>query len=161
MRTMIAVSFVVLTLSTSTTKAQSPAEEVAQLKKELTAMKAELLSFKRELGLLKVGLTGLKKPNFAARLSAANSLNSLNDQQDAFAKLAVDAATWGETKIVNDALGKINSSTIHQESMYKAAIRLAAAGQEDEAVALAKKLNSQTDSQRALLKIARGDVDEK
>jgi len=45
--------------------------------------------------------------------------------------------------------------------MYKAAIRLAAAGQEEEAVALAKKLNSQTESQKALLKIARGDVDEK
>jgi cell division protein FtsB len=160
MRVMIAVSLV-LTLPVSAATAQTPADEISQLKKELATLKADQLAFKRELALLKAGVTGLKKPNFAARLVAANSLNSLNDQQDAFAKLAVDAATWGEAKIVNDALGRINSSTIHQESTYKAAIRLAAAGQEEEAVALAKKINSLTEQQKALLKIARGDADEK
>lgn len=161
MRVVLPAVFTLLALSASATVAQSPADDIAQFKKELANLRASVAALQAELTVLKTGPGAPKKPNFAARVAAAKDLNSSTDQQAAYTKIALDAAHWGEAKVCNDAIGNINSSTTQQECLYKAAIRLGALGQEAEAVTFAKRLNSSTDMQRALLKIARGDAEDK
>lgn len=158
MRTCVAV---VLVMGTTTAARGQSSEDVSQLKKDVAALKANVIVLQKELAAMKAGTPVVKKPNFAARFSAASSLSSPTQQQEAFTKLTADAAAWGETKVVYDALAKITSPTALQEMLSKCSLRFAALGLEEDAITLAKRLTSPTEQQRVLGKIARGETDEK
>jgi hypothetical protein len=87
-------------------------------------------------------------------------VNSVSDQQAAFAVLAADAARAGDAKIAKDTLGRLNNTSVAQAQTSRVALLLARTGQTEEAVALAKSLSSTSQSQKALAKIAKGEVDD-
>lgn len=160
MRMWSVTAILVLPLVTCGAATQGPSDEVAQLRKEVEALRASVSALQKEVASLKARPPATGRPDFAARLTLAASLNSTLEAQEAIAKVAVDAAGWGEAKVVNAALAQIASTRVQQECQYRAAIRLGLAGKEAEAITLAKGLNSSSQSQRALSKIARGEAED-
>ena len=158
MRTCVAVGIVLWAAGGASAQ---PPDDVARLKKDVAELKANVVALQKELASMRAGTPVVRKPNFAARFSAASSLTSPTQQQEAFVKLTADAATWGETKVVYDALAKISSPTTLQEQLSKCSLRFAALGLEEDAITLAKRLTSPTEMQRVLGKIARGETDDK
>jgi cell division septum initiation protein DivIVA len=137
-----------------------PAADFNELKREVGKLRDQVHDLQRELARLKGGPTAPAQVTLAARLAAAEALNSTTEQQAAFAILCVDAARAGDAKTAKDILARLNSTTVAQDQTYKVALLLARAGQVEAAVGLAKSLNSTTQSQKALAKIAKGELDD-
>jgi len=131
-----------------------------ELKVEVRNLRRQVQDLQREVARLEGGSAAPAKAALAARLAAAEALNSTTEQQAAFAALCVDAARAGDAKAAKDILARLTSTSVAQERTYKVALLLARAGQVEEAVTLAKSLNSTTQSQKALAKIAKGELDD-
>ncbi len=97
------------------------------------------------------------KPNFAIRFKAASELTSTNEQQQAFAKLAIDAAKAGDVEIATKSLERIPSTNLHEQITYEFVMIFGKAGKSEVALGFAEKLTSTNQQQEALAKIANGD----
>ncbi len=97
------------------------------------------------------------KPNFAIRFKAASELTSTNEQQQAFAKLAIDAAKAGDVEIATKSLERIPSTNLHEQITYEFVMIFGKAGKSEVALGFAEKLTSTNQQQEALAKIASGD----
>jgi hypothetical protein len=98
-----------------------------------------------------------KGTGFAVRFDAASALTGDTLKQETFAKLAIDAATAGNSDIAKKSLAAIQSDNVRGNSAYKCALLLAKAGQGEDAIAIAKSLASDNQREKALAKIASGD----
>jgi hypothetical protein len=97
------------------------------------------------------------QPSFTTRFEAASQLTSDNAQQEAFAKLALDAAKGGDVEMAKKSLGRITSDNVREDITYKFVLIFGKAGDSEKALAFAKTLTSDNQRQDALAKIANGD----
>ena len=137
--------------------AQTPSEEIAKLKKEIVALRAEIAEMRKELGLKPIAVQS--PAALAARFDAASSLSSVNERESVFAKLCIDAAKAGDGKLVKKALDNVSSVNTREQCMYRAALALAQAGNTEDAVVLAKSISSVNQREQALAKIAKGETE--
>jgi hypothetical protein len=100
------------------------------------------------------------KASLASRFEAAAALQFQQEQQEAFAKLALDAAELGDAEITRKAIEKLIFQRRQQDVTYKSALKLAKAGKGEDAVRLAKSLISTTQREHALSKLAKGDYED-
>jgi hypothetical protein len=95
--------------------------------------------------------------NFTVRFDAASAIMSDASRQDAFAKLAIEAAFAGDSDVAKKSLAEIKSDAVREDSAYKCAIYLAKVGKGEDALAIAKSIASDAQREKALTKIANGD----
>ena len=102
--------------------------------------------------------TPAKTAELTGRFEAASEIKADQLRENAFAKLAVDAATAGETDIATKSLAAIRSDSLREDRTYKVAMLLANVGKTEAAVVVAKSLKADTLREQALSKIANGDL---
>jgi hypothetical protein len=95
--------------------------------------------------------------NFTVRFEAASALTSDASRQDAFTKLAIEAALVGDSDVAKKSLAGIMSDAIREDAKYKCVIYLAKVGRGEDALAIAKTIASDAQREKALMKIANGD----
>jgi hypothetical protein len=94
---------------------------------------------------------------FTVRFEAASAIMSDASRQDAFAKLAIEAAVAGDSDVAKKSLAEIPSDALREDSKYKCVIYLANVGKGEDAIAIAKTIASDAQREKALTKIANGD----
>jgi hypothetical protein len=97
------------------------------------------------------------KPNFGSRFEAASELASDNLREQAFAKLAIDAAKGGDVVIAKKSLDRITADKLREDITYQFVVIFGKAGKSDQALEFARALKSDNQRQDALAKIANGD----
>ncbi len=88
-------------------------------------------------GYLTVGCTNHSADDegeFATRLKAAGAVRGTDDREEAFSKIALDAAEANRPEVVMKCLGGISTVDLRDQTASKAAVRLANAGAEKAAL---------------------------
>ena len=95
--------------------------------------------------------------DFDGRLKAADHLDSEDERDDAFARIAIDAADAGISDVAQKAVGLIRSETLRDHTATDAVARLMAIGQSTAAFDVAALIRSESLRSDTLANIAAGD----
>ena len=95
--------------------------------------------------------------DFAARLEAAETIQSVSEHDNALADLAKDAAKAGDGSITKNAIDGIHTSNLHDTAAAEASVLLARGGKSADALAVAKSIRQSSLRDKTLATIAKGD----
>jgi hypothetical protein len=95
---------------------------------------------------------------FAARFEAARGIGDPAKRDDAYAKLAQDAAESTDVEAAKEALRQIGDPKIRDTATAASALNLAKRGKREEAVEIAKTIGDPTIRDTTRAQIARADT---
>lgn len=99
----------------------------------------------------------LSSDEFETRLEAARNIQDNVERDLALADLAKDAATAGNAKISQDAIGAVQGNEVRESALAESAALLAKAGKAKEGMRLAQMISDTKLRDEALGKIAKGE----
>jgi hypothetical protein len=110
----------------------------AELENRLNDLEAQLMELRTTLGIARSA--GKNGASFNTRLDAVDAISDTDHRDEAFRKVAEDAAAAGEAAIAQTAMSKIADADLRDETAGVCAARLARAGRGAEAIEVAKSI---------------------